>query len=115
MTSYLGVLLCDVVPVVPVVSAADLFTHSSPVDEAMAAINRAVESNSADSTLQCLLNEHLDLSNVEPQNAAYYQQGLLERKQAKPNGRLTEQEVQDCITEMNAKAELERMGEWPSL
>ncbi len=77
---------------------------------AVAAINAAMERNSAEETFQSLLNEHLDLSNIEHQNAAYYQQELLERKRAKPNGRLTEQEVQDCITEMNAKAELDRMG-----
>lgn len=77
----------------------------------MAVINSAVESDSADHTLQCLLNEHLDLSDVEPANAPYYHQGLLEKKRSKPNGRLTEEEIQDCIREMNNKADLDRLGE----
>lgn len=69
-----------------------------------------MESDSADRTLQCLLNEHLDFSDVDPANAAYYHEGLLQAKKDKPNGRLTEEEIQDCIREMNAKADVDAMG-----
>ena len=71
-----------------------------------------MDADSAESTLQCLLSENLELSDVDPANAAYYHQGLQEAKRSKPNGRLTEEEVQDCIMEMNAKAEVDRLGEW---
>jgi hypothetical protein len=76
----------------------------------MAAINSAVDSDSEQSTLQCLLSENLDLSDIDPANTAYYHKGLQEAKKSKANGRLTEEEVQECITEMNSKAEMDRMG-----
>ncbi len=79
-------------------------------DAALAAINTAVVSESADHTLQCLLSENIDLSDVDPANAACYHQGLLEKKRSKLGGRLTEQEIQDCIREMNATADMDRLG-----
>lgn len=85
------------------------------MDSAIAAINSSIESQSADDTLRCLLNEHLDLLDVEPANAHCYHQALLEKKRGKPNGRLTEEEIQDCIREMNAKADVERLGKWALL
>ena len=91
-----------------------LYLFEFSVDAAVVAINTAVDAGSAEATLQSLLNEYLDLSAVESANAHYYQQGLQEKKRAKPNGRLTEKEVQDCITEMNAKAEMDRLGEFRS-
>ena len=81
------------------------------VDAAVAVINSAIESDSPDHTLHCLLNEDLSLSDVDPANALYYHRGLLEKKRSKPNGRLTEEDIQECIREMNDKADLDRLGE----
>lgn len=85
--------------------------HYLLADAALAAINSAVDSDSAEHTLQFLHNENLDLSDVDPANAEYYHQGLQEAKRRKPNGRLTEEEVQDCIREMNANADVDTLSE----
>lgn len=77
----------------------------------MAAVNNTLQADSADSTLQSLQNEHLDLSDVDPGNIQYYHESLVERKRGKTNDRLTEQEIQDCIKECNARAEMDRLGE----
>ena len=49
----------------------------------MVAINTALEEGDADSTLEALQNEHLDLSDVHPENKDYYYQGLRAKKQGK--------------------------------
>ena len=50
---------------------------------AVVAINTALEEGDADSTLEALQNEHLDLSDVHPENKDYYYQGLRAKKQGK--------------------------------
>lgn len=54
-----------------------------PVQAALLAINTALEEGDADTTLEALQNEHLDLSEVNPQNKEYYFKGLLQKKQEK--------------------------------
>ena len=49
----------------------------------MVAINQALEEGDANQTLLALQNEHLDLSEVAPENKEYYQEGLLLKKQEK--------------------------------
>ena len=80
------------------------------MESAISDVNLAVESDSSDHTLMALQNEHLDLSDVDPINAQYYHEGLLNKKRGKPNGRLTEEEIQECVREMNARANLDRLG-----
>lgn len=67
-----------------------------------------MEGDSEEEILQALQNEKLDLADVYPENAHYYHQGLKERKAQKFN--LSEEEIQECIREMNAKAEMDRLG-----
>jgi len=73
-------------------------------------VGAALEAGSGEALIEALHSEHLDISDLDSANLAYYQKGLEEKKRQKPNGRLTEEEVQECINEMNAAAELERMG-----
>lgn len=80
------------------------------MEAAVAAVNSALDSNSEDHILQTLQNEDIDLSDMDPANIVYYQRGLMEKKRAKPNGRLTEEEIQDCIKEMNDVADMDRLG-----
>ena len=53
------------------------------VQAALVAINTALEEGDADSTLETLQNEHLDLSDVSPDNKQYYYEGLRAQKQEK--------------------------------
>ena len=53
------------------------------VQAALVAINTALDEGNADSTLEALQNEHLDLSDVSPDNKEYYFQGLQAKKQEK--------------------------------
>lgn len=53
------------------------------VQVALVAINTALKEGNADSTLETLLNEHLDLSDVSPENKDYYYTGLKGKKQKK--------------------------------
>ena len=53
------------------------------VQAALLAINTALEEGDAEKTLEALQNEHLDLSEVSPQNKEYYFKGLLQKKQEK--------------------------------
>ena len=76
----------------------------------MAAVNSALDDDSEEQTLQTLLNEDLDLADMDPANIPYYHKGLVEKKRAKGNGRLKEEEIQECIDEMNNLAEAERLG-----
>ena len=80
------------------------------MDASLAAVGAALEAASGETLIEALHSEHLDISELDSANLAYYMKGLEEKKKQKPNGRLTEEEVQDCINEMNAAAELERMG-----
>ena len=80
------------------------------MDSAVAVVNSTVMSESEDHTLESLQNEHLKLSDINPANSHYYQEGLLQKKKGKSNNRLTEGEIQDTIREMNAKAEMDRLG-----
>lgn len=51
------------------------------VQAALVAINLALEEGDVDSTLEALQNEHLDLSDVSPDNKDYYYGGLRAKKQ----------------------------------
>lgn len=82
------------------------------MDAAVAAVNTALYADSADSTLQSLQNEHLDLSDLDPANSQSYHESLAERKRGKTNGRLTVEEIQDCIKQCDARAEMDRLGEY---
>ena len=53
------------------------------VQVALVAINAALDEGDADTTLETLLNEHLDLTDVNPDNKEYYYKGLKEIKQRK--------------------------------
>lgn len=53
------------------------------VQAALVAINTALDEGDADSTLEALQNEHLDLSDVSADNKEYYFQGLRAKKQEK--------------------------------
>ena len=53
------------------------------VQAALVAINTALDDGDADSTLEALQNEHLDLSDVSADNKEYYFQGLRAKKQEK--------------------------------
>ena len=53
------------------------------VQAALVAINTALEEGDVDSTLEALQNDHLDLSDVSPDNKDYYYQGLRAKKQRK--------------------------------
>ena len=53
------------------------------VQAGLVAINTALEEGDADSTLEALQNEHLDLSDVCPDYKTYYYQGLRAKKQEK--------------------------------
>ena len=50
---------------------------------AVVAINTALVEGDADSTLEALQNEHLDLSDVQSENKDYYYQGLRAKKERK--------------------------------
>ena len=51
------------------------------VQAAVVAINTALEEGDADSTLEALQNEHLDLADVLPENKEYYYRGLRAKKE----------------------------------
>lgn len=53
------------------------------VETAVRAVNQALETGDAESTLHTLQSEYLDLSEVSPENKDYYQEGLLQRKREK--------------------------------
>ena len=58
--------------------------HSPPpVETAVRTVNSTLEQGDADQTLAALQDDHLDLSDVHPQNKLYYQQGLLQKKREK--------------------------------
>ena len=82
------------------------------VEKAVAAINSALGGDSEDLILQTLQNEALDLSDVHPANVSYYQRGLVGKKMAKAIAHLAEEEIQDCIKEINDLADMDRLGEW---
>ena len=75
-------------------------------------VSTALGGTSEEKLLEALHSEHLDLSDLESANIAYYHRGLEEKRKQKPNGRLTEEEVQECINELNAAAELDRLSEF---
>ena len=50
------------------------------------AINTVLEEGNAESTLEALQNEHLDLTEVHTENGEYYFQGLQAKKQEKEVG-----------------------------
>ena len=61
-----------------------IYVHAIPtVQAAIVAINTSLEEGDADSTLETLQNEHLDLSDVNPNNKEYYFKGLWAKKQEK--------------------------------
>ena len=82
------------------------------VDAALVSVSTALGGTSEEKLLEALHSEHLDLSDVESANIAYYERGLEEKRKQKPNGRLAEEEVQECINELNAAAELDRLSEF---
>lgn len=57
------------------------YVYFLPVQAAVVAINTALEEGDAESTLEALQNEHLDLSDVHPENKEYYYQGLRAKKE----------------------------------
>ncbi len=80
------------------------------VDAALVSVSSALDTSSEEALQQALQNEHLNSLDLQLENMSYYLKGLEEKKREKPTGRLTEEEVQDCIAEMNTKAELDRIG-----
>ena len=58
------------------------------VQAAIVAINTALDEGDADSMLKTLQNEHLDLSDVSPDNKEYYFNGLRAKKQEKTEVRV---------------------------
>jgi Ras GTPase-activating-like protein IQGAP1 len=91
--------------------ANDIAEHTRLVQAAVVAINTALEEGDADSTLEALQNEHLDLSDVHPENKDYYYQGLRAKKQGKEESGstlLTEDDIQEGVNDMNQTAEYDR-------
>jgi hypothetical protein len=95
--------------------ANDIAEHTRLVQAAIVAINTALDEGDADSMLKTLQNEHLDLSDVSPDNKEYYFKGLRAKKQEKTEAGggtlLTEDEIQEGVHEMNLKADYDRSVE----
>ena len=85
--------------------------HTRLVEAAVLTINQVLVEGNADATLEVLQNGALDLSEVYPENKEYYHQALLAKKESKGGKKLTEEEIQAIIREMNEKARHDRNGE----